>query len=95
MPENVSVVVKNPVALSCEASGIPLPAISWLKDGRPIKASSSVHILSGKFLFDFLGFKKTQRCKNFFLKNDLLVFYIMLDIYISTIKFFVSLVSLP
>uniref|UniRef100_A0A3Q1FBY1 Ig-like domain-containing protein n=1 Tax=Acanthochromis polyacanthus TaxID=80966 RepID=A0A3Q1FBY1_9TELE len=36
----------NPVALSCEASGIPLPAISWLKDGRPIKATSSVRILS-------------------------------------------------
>ncbi|XP_058494160.1 hemicentin-1 isoform X1 [Solea solea] len=47
LPENVSVVVKNPVALNCEASGIPLPAISWLKDGRPIKASSSVRILSG------------------------------------------------
>uniref|UniRef100_A0A665VTB7 Hemicentin-1 n=1 Tax=Echeneis naucrates TaxID=173247 RepID=A0A665VTB7_ECHNA len=47
LPENVSVVVKNPVALNCEASGIPLPAISWLKDGRPIKATSSVRILSG------------------------------------------------
>uniref|UniRef100_A0A3B4Z1V9 Hemicentin-1 n=1 Tax=Stegastes partitus TaxID=144197 RepID=A0A3B4Z1V9_9TELE len=46
-PENVSVVVKNPIALSCEASGIPLPAISWLKDGRPIKATTSVRILSG------------------------------------------------
>lgn len=51
-PENVSVVVKNPVALSCEASGIPLPAISWLKDGQPVKASSSVHVLSGDFLSD-------------------------------------------
>ncbi|XP_032380766.1 hemicentin-1 isoform X2 [Etheostoma spectabile] len=47
LPENVSVIVKNPVALSCEASGIPLPAISWLKDGRPIKATSAVRILSG------------------------------------------------
>ncbi|KAG7230562.1 hypothetical protein INR49_025278 [Caranx melampygus] len=47
VPENVSVVVKNPVALNCEASGIPLPAISWLKDGRPVKATSSVRILSG------------------------------------------------
>ncbi|XP_061739556.1 hemicentin-1 [Nerophis ophidion] len=46
-PENVSVVVKNPVALSCEASGIPLPTITWLKDGRPIKGSSSVRVLSG------------------------------------------------
>ncbi|AWP10692.1 putative hemicentin-1 [Scophthalmus maximus] len=47
LPENVSVVVKNPVALNCEASGIPLPAISWLKDGRPIRVTSSVRILSG------------------------------------------------
>ncbi|XP_029988074.1 hemicentin-1 [Sphaeramia orbicularis] len=46
-PENVSVVVKNPVTLSCEASGIPLPAITWLKDGQPIKATSSVRVLSG------------------------------------------------
>ncbi|CAG5863670.1 unnamed protein product [Menidia menidia] len=46
-PENVSVVVKNPVALSCESSGIPLPAVSWLKDGQPVKATSSVRILSG------------------------------------------------
>ncbi|XP_019730956.1 hemicentin-1 isoform X3 [Hippocampus comes] len=47
LPENVSVVVKNPVALSCEASGIPLPAITWLKDGRPIRGTSSVRVLSG------------------------------------------------
>ncbi|XP_028301363.1 hemicentin-1 isoform X2 [Gouania willdenowi] len=47
LPENVSVVVKNPVALYCEASGIPLPTISWMKDGLPITATSSVLILSG------------------------------------------------
>lgn len=56
LPENVSVVVKNPVALNCEASGIPLPAISWLKDGRPIRVTSSVRILSGEFPLDVLGF---------------------------------------
>ena len=54
-PENVSVVVKNPVALSCETSGIPLPAVSWLKDGQPVKATSSVRILSGQFVFDHLS----------------------------------------
>ncbi|XP_036375886.1 hemicentin-1 [Megalops cyprinoides] len=46
-PENVSVVLKNPVALTCEASGIPLPSITWLKDGRPISTSSSVRVISG------------------------------------------------
>ncbi|MEQ2159098.1 hypothetical protein GOODEAATRI_019054, partial [Goodea atripinnis] len=45
--ENVSVVVKNPASLSCEVSGIPLPSISWLKDGRPVKTTSLVRILSG------------------------------------------------
>uniref|UniRef100_A0A3Q3K3Y4 Hemicentin 1 n=1 Tax=Monopterus albus TaxID=43700 RepID=A0A3Q3K3Y4_MONAL len=47
LPENVSVIVKNPVSLSCEASGIPLPTITWLKDDQPIKATSSVRVLSG------------------------------------------------
>lgn len=55
VPENVSVVVKNPIALSCEASGIPLPAISWLKDGQPVKVSGSVRILSGQSLSDFVA----------------------------------------
>ncbi|XP_035384811.1 hemicentin-1 isoform X2 [Electrophorus electricus] len=45
--QNVSVVVRNPVALTCEASGIPLPVITWLKDGQPISASSSVRVISG------------------------------------------------
>lgn len=52
VPENVSVVLKNPVGLICEASGIPLPAITWLKDARPVQASSSVRILSGRLHFD-------------------------------------------
>ncbi|KAK2908097.1 hemicentin-1 isoform X2 [Channa argus] len=47
LTENVSVVVKNPVALSCEASGIPPPTITWMKDGQPIKGSGSVLVLSG------------------------------------------------
>ncbi|ROL43461.1 Hemicentin-1, partial [Anabarilius grahami] len=47
MPENVSVVVKSPVVLTCEASGMPPPAITWLKDGQPISMSSSVRVISG------------------------------------------------
>ncbi|KAK7889296.1 hypothetical protein WMY93_024856 [Mugilogobius chulae] len=46
-PDNITVVVKNPVALSCEGHGIPLPDITWLKDGQPITTTSSVRILSG------------------------------------------------
>ncbi|XP_036128071.1 hemicentin-1 [Molossus molossus] len=46
-PENISVVEKNSVSLTCEASGIPLPSITWLKDGWPISLSGSVRILSG------------------------------------------------
>uniref|UniRef100_A0A673IBQ3 Hemicentin-1 n=1 Tax=Sinocyclocheilus rhinocerous TaxID=307959 RepID=A0A673IBQ3_9TELE len=47
VPENVSVVVKNPVVLTCEASGMPPPSITWLKDGQPISTSSSVWVISG------------------------------------------------
>ncbi|KAI7799480.1 hemicentin-1 isoform X1 [Triplophysa rosa] len=47
VPENVSVVVKNPVVLTCEASGMPPPAITWLKDGQPLNMSSSVRVISG------------------------------------------------
>ncbi|XP_007935886.1 hemicentin-1 [Orycteropus afer afer] len=46
-PENISVIEKNSVSLTCEASGIPLPSITWLKDGWPISLSSSLRILSG------------------------------------------------
>ncbi|XP_065792282.1 hemicentin-1 isoform X3 [Muntiacus reevesi] len=46
-PENISVVEKSSVSLNCEASGIPLPSITWLKDGWPINLSSSLRILSG------------------------------------------------
>ncbi|NWW37465.1 HMCN1 protein, partial [Panurus biarmicus] len=46
LPENISTVEKNPISLVCEASGIPLPAITWLKNGLPITLNSSVRILS-------------------------------------------------
>ncbi|XP_062437683.1 hemicentin-1 [Rhea pennata] len=47
MPENISIVEKNPISLICEASGIPLPSITWLKNGWPVTANGSVRILSG------------------------------------------------
>uniref|UniRef100_A0A8C3J6R6 Hemicentin-1 n=1 Tax=Calidris pygmaea TaxID=425635 RepID=A0A8C3J6R6_9CHAR len=47
MPENISIVEKNPVSLVCEASGIPLPSITWLKNGWPVTLNNSMRILSG------------------------------------------------
>lgn len=47
MPENISIVEKNPISLVCEASGIPLPSITWLKNGWPVTLNNSVRILSG------------------------------------------------
>ncbi|NXJ63832.1 HMCN1 protein, partial [Rostratula benghalensis] len=47
MPENISIVEKNPVSLVCEASGIPLPSITWLKNGWPVTLNNSIRILSG------------------------------------------------
>ncbi|NXU50379.1 HMCN1 protein, partial [Turnix velox] len=47
MPENISTVEKNPVSLVCEASGIPLPSITWLKNGWPVTLNNSVQMLSG------------------------------------------------
>ncbi|NWQ77372.1 HMCN1 protein, partial [Columbina picui] len=47
VPENISIVEKNPISLVCEASGIPLPAITWLKNGWPVTSNNSLRILSG------------------------------------------------
>ncbi|XP_021098568.1 hemicentin-1 [Heterocephalus glaber] len=46
-PENISVVEKSSVSLTCETSGIPLPSITWLRDGWPVSLSSTVRILAG------------------------------------------------
>ncbi|GCC29770.1 hypothetical protein chiPu_0008212 [Chiloscyllium punctatum] len=50
VPENISVVVNNPVVLACEASGIPLPSITWLKNGQPISLNGAFRILSGGWI---------------------------------------------
>lgn len=41
----VSVIVNKALELQCEASGIPMPSLTWLKDGRPV--SDGLRVLQG------------------------------------------------
>lgn len=43
----MSVVVNNVLELRCEASGIPPPSLTWLKDGRPLPQTDSLQLLRG------------------------------------------------
>ncbi|XP_028823701.1 hemicentin-1 isoform X1 [Denticeps clupeoides] len=47
VPSEVSVVVHQPLELACEAEGVPVPALTWLKDGRPLPQTESLHLLRG------------------------------------------------
>lgn len=44
-PEELSVIVNNPLELLCMSTGIPVPKISWMKDGRPLLQNDNVHVL--------------------------------------------------
>lgn len=44
-PIEVSVIVNNLLELTCVASGIPVPKISWMKDGRPLPQKDQVQTL--------------------------------------------------
>lgn len=46
-PGEVSVIVNDPLELTCIASGIPAPKVSWMKDGRPFVQTDQVQILEG------------------------------------------------
>lgn len=35
------------VSLQCEVQGIPMPTITWMKDGRPLAKGRGVEILDG------------------------------------------------
>lgn len=45
--EEISVVVNNPLELHCISNGIPVPKITWMKDGRPLPQNENVHVLRG------------------------------------------------
>lgn len=44
-PTEVSVVVNHILELVCEAEGIPVPTLTWLKDGRPLPLTDSIRLL--------------------------------------------------
>lgn len=46
-PVEISVIVNNPLELTCFASGIPTPKITWMKDGRPLPQTDQVQTLGG------------------------------------------------
>lgn len=58
-PEHVSVVVNNPVSLTCD---IPLPAITWLNDGNTTEqetaadTSTSMYWVGGQLLSQYILF---------------------------------------
>lgn len=47
-PENLTVVVNNLVSLTCEATGIPPPDLSWLKNGKSVSFNTNTFIVPGE-----------------------------------------------
>ncbi|XP_023221211.1 hemicentin-1-like isoform X2 [Centruroides sculpturatus] len=45
LTDEVSAIMNHPVIIKCPASGIPLPSIQWLKNGRPIEQFSDTNIM--------------------------------------------------
>ncbi|XP_042642365.1 hemicentin-2 [Tyto alba] len=47
---NVSVSLQGSLTLTCEATGVPLPTVTWSWDGSPVTPSEHMHVLSGGWL---------------------------------------------
>ncbi|XP_065551612.1 hemicentin-2 [Lathamus discolor] len=47
---NTSVSLQGSLTLTCEATGVPLPTVTWSRDGSPITPSEHTHVLSGGWL---------------------------------------------
>ncbi|XP_063154493.1 hemicentin-1 [Candoia aspera] len=50
-PEEISTVINNPLELFCISDGIPIPKLTWMKDGRLLPQTDNVHILRGGEVF--------------------------------------------
>ncbi|KTG07072.1 hypothetical protein cypCar_00042446, partial [Cyprinus carpio] len=49
-PLNLTVTLKQPLTLGCDAFGIPTPTITWTKDNRHVLETPGVHLQNGKRL---------------------------------------------
>ncbi|XP_014111826.1 PREDICTED: hemicentin-2 [Pseudopodoces humilis] len=47
---NVSVSLQGSLTLTCEATGIPQPTVTWFWEGSPVTPSEHTHVLSGGWL---------------------------------------------
>ncbi|NXK72500.1 HMCN2 protein, partial [Amazona guildingii] len=47
---NISIPLQGSLTLTCEATGVPLPTVTWSRDGSPITPSKHTHVLSGGWL---------------------------------------------
>ncbi|KAM9594340.1 hemicentin-2 isoform 4-T4 [Morphnus guianensis] len=47
---NISVSLQGSLTLTCEATGIPLPTVTWSWNGSPVTPSKHTHVLSGGWL---------------------------------------------
>lgn len=45
---NVSVSLHGALTLTCEATGVPLPTVTWSWEGSPVTPSEHMHVLSGQ-----------------------------------------------
>ncbi|CAM9699604.1 unnamed protein product [Bubo scandiacus] len=47
---NVSMSLQGSLTLTCEATGVPLPTVTWSWNGSPVTPSEHTHVLSGGWL---------------------------------------------
>ncbi|XP_067398294.1 hemicentin-2 [Emydura macquarii macquarii] len=53
--DEVTVVINNPVSLTCEALAYPTPTITWLKDEVPFQVPTNVQLLPGGYGLQILN----------------------------------------
>ncbi|XP_068771088.1 hemicentin-2 [Struthio camelus] len=44
--ETLAAAMGSPLVLTCEVTGVPVPAVTWLKDGRPLESSPERGLVS-------------------------------------------------